>query len=107
MKAIITGSGGLIGSECVRLLSEQGWEVVGVDNDMQRRFFGAEGSTKATTEDLRQSYPLYRHHSIDVADRNAVRNLVEQERPNFIVHTAAQPSHDKAAEILYLDFDVT
>ena len=106
MKAIITGSGGLIGSECVRLLSEQGWEVVGVDNDMRRRFFGAEGSTKATTEALRQRYPLYRHHSIDVADRSAVRNLVEQERPNFIVHMAAQPSHDKAAEILYLDFDV-
>ena len=106
MKAIITGSGGLIGSECVRLLSEQGWEVVGVDNDMRRRFFGAEGSTKATTEALRQQYPLYRHHSIDVADRSAVRDLVKQERPNFIVHTAAQPSHDKAAEILYLDFDV-
>jgi len=106
MKAIVTGSGGLIGPECVRLLNEEGWEVVGVDNDMRRQFFGAEGSTKATVEDLLQRYPRYRHLSIDVADRNAVRELLEQERPNFIIHTAAQPSHDKAAEILHLDFDV-
>ena len=106
MKAIVTGSGGLIGSECVRLLSEEGWEVVGIDNDMRRLFFGAEGSTKGTVEDLRQRYPHYRHFSIDVADRNAVRDLLRQERPQFIIHTAAQPSHDKAAEILYLDFDV-
>ncbi len=106
MKAIVTGSGGLIGSECVRLLSEEGWEISGVDNDMRRRFFGAEGSTKATVEDLRRQYPRYQHSSIDVVDRSAVRDLVEQQRPDFIIHTAAQPSHDKAAEIAYLDFDV-
>ena len=106
MKAIVTGSGGLIGSECVRLLSEEGWEVIGVDNDMRSRFFGPEGSTKATVEGLRQRYRHYRHFSIDVADRSAVRDLLRQERPHFIIHTAAQPSHDKAAEIPYLDFDV-
>ena len=106
IKAIVTGSGGLIGSECVRLLTEEGWEVIGVDNDMRRRFFGAEGSTKATVEDLRQRYPHYQHFSIDVADRNAVRDLLREHRPHFIIHTAAQPSHDKAAEIPYLDFDV-
>ncbi len=106
MKAIVTGSGGLIGSECVRMLSEEGWEVIGVDNDMRRQFFGPEGSTKAIVEDLRQRYARYQHFSIDVADRGAVRDLVDQQRPRFIIHTAAQPSHDKAAEIPYLDFDV-
>ena len=45
MKALVTGSGGLIGSECVRQLSAEGWEVVGIDNDMRRQFFGEQGTT--------------------------------------------------------------
>jgi CDP-paratose 2-epimerase len=106
MKALITGSGGLIGSECVRLLGEQGWEIVGVDNDMRQFFFGAAGSTNETTAYLKQTVPAFRHQPLDIRDRQAVRDLFEAERPDFIVHTAAQPSHDKAASIPYEDFDV-
>jgi CDP-paratose 2-epimerase len=106
MKALITGSGGLIGSECVRLLGEQGWEIVGVDNDMRQFFFGAAGSTNETTAYLKQTVPTFRHQPLDIRDRQAVRNLFETERPDFIIHTAAQPSHDKAASIPYEDFDV-
>ena len=106
MKALITGSGGLIGSECVRLLSSEGWEVVGIDNDMRRVFFGDAGSTEGNTGNLKSAFPLFRHIPIDIRDRQAVRDLMERERPEFIVHTAAQPSHDKAAAIPYEDFDV-
>jgi len=106
MKAIITGSGGLIGSECVRLLSEEGWQIAGVDNDMRSQFFGPAGSTVSTVEELRQDYPQYRHIPIDIRDRQAVRELISAERPDFIIHTAAQPSHDRAAAIPYDDFDV-
>lgn len=106
MKALVTGSGGLIGSECVRLLSEQGWEVIGVDNDMRRQFFGEQGTTRPVIEELRRTLPCYRHFALDIRDRQAVRDLLEAERPQFIVHTAAQPSHDKAASIPYDDFDV-
>ncbi len=52
MKAIVTGSGGLIGSECVSVLCAEGWEVVGIDNDMRREFFGEKGSTRAVLQDL-------------------------------------------------------
>ena len=90
MKAIVTGSGGLIGSESVRLLSEQGWEVAGIDNDMRRRFFGTEGSTKIVAEELQRHYPSYRHFETDITDRSAIRDLFAQERPDFIVHAAAQ-----------------
>jgi len=105
-KALITGSGGLIGSECVRLLCEQGWSVIGADNDMRSQFFGPQGSTAAVVEDLKASLPSYRHFHLDIRDRQAVRDLFESERPDFIIHTAGQPSHDKAAAIPYEDFDV-
>jgi len=106
LKALITGSGGLIGSECVRFLSLQGWEVVGIDNDMRRVFFGDEGSTTGNTEALKSAFVQFRHVTTDIRDRQEVRNLMELERPHFIIHTAAQPSHDKAAAIPYDDFDV-
>jgi CDP-paratose 2-epimerase len=106
MKALITGSGGLIGSECVRQLSAAGWDVIGIDNDMRRQFFGEQGTTRAVVRELQASLPRYRHLAIDIRDRQAIRQLFESERPQFIIHTAAQPSHDKAASIPYDDFDV-
>ena len=106
MRALITGSGGLIGSECVRLLSEHGWDVTGVDNDMRRQFFGPQGTTAAVVEELKNAFPNYRHSPLDIRDRQGIRDLFEQERPNFVIHAAAQPSHDKAAGIPYDDFDV-
>ena len=105
-KALVTGSGGLIGSECARNLCAEGWSVVGVDNDMRSWFFGAAGTTALVVEDLIASNPQYSHRSIDIRDRQAVRDLVQAERPDFIIHTAAQPSHDKAASVPYEDFDV-
>lgn len=104
--AVITGSGGLIGSACVRLLHEEGWNVVGVDNDMRRQFFGDQGTTQPVVEELRATLPRYRHLDLDIRDRENVRELLKIERPDFIIHTAAQPSHDKAATIPYDDFDV-
>jgi CDP-paratose 2-epimerase len=106
MKAVVTGSGGLIGSECVRLLCEQGWTVVGIDNDMRREFFGEQGTTRPVVDELRATLPTYRHVMLDIRDREGVRNLFREEQPKFIIHTAAQPSHDKAASIPYEDFDV-
>ena len=105
-KALVTGSGGLIGSECVRLLCEEGWQVVGVDNDMRQVFSGPSGTTRPVVKELGRQLPNYRHLELDVRDRQAIRDLFQRERPDFVIHTAAQPSHDKAASIPYEDFDV-
>src|ERR1022692_2384494 len=105
-KVMVTGSGGLIGSECARLLAREGWNVVGVDNDMRQQFFGPAGTTRAVVRDLVDSVPGYRHFDLDIRDRQGVRDLFSGERPDFVIHTAAQPSHDKAASIPYDDFDV-
>ena len=106
MKAIITGSGGLIGSECVRVLTSQGWDVIGIDNDTRRVLFGGAGTTQPVIATLQQSAPSYRHAALDIRDRQAIRDPFETERPDFIIHTAGQPSHDKAAAIPYDDFDI-
>lgn len=106
MKALVTGSGGLIGSACVQRFAEQGWQVRGVDNNMRETFFGARGSTRASVHHHEATLRSYKHYWLDIRDRQAVRDLIQAERPDFIVHTAAQPSHDKAASIPYEDFDV-
>jgi CDP-paratose 2-epimerase len=105
-KVLVTGSGGLIGSECARLLAREGWNVVGVDNDMRQQFFGPAGTTQAVVRDMVDSVKGYSHSTLDIRDRQGVRDLMAAERPDFIIHTAAQPSHDKAASIPYEDFDV-
>jgi CDP-paratose 2-epimerase len=105
-KALITGSGGLVGSESVRFFSDLGWRVIGIDNDMRREFFGPSGSTAETVDRIQAEYPDYCHLNIDIRDRDAVRKVIHDEHPDLIIHTAAQPSHDKAAYIPYDDFDV-
>src|SRR5208337_3977813 len=69
-------------------------------------FFGAEGDTSWVLERLRRERPDYRHAALDIRARDGVLALVEELRPNLIIHTAAQPSHDRAAAIPFLDFEV-
>lgn len=105
-RALVTGSGGLIGSACATRLLEAGWAVTGVDNDLRAWFFGPAGSTAASIRGLRDRWPLYTHSGLDLRNRKAVAALLRGLRPEFIIHTAAQPSHDRAAAIPAEDFDV-
>ena len=106
--ALITGSSGLIGSESVRFFAGRGFDVVGVENDMRARFFGAEASTAAVTEQLRGEVEGFRHVDLDIRDREGVEGLFARHgrEIELIVHTAAQPSHDWAASDPHTDFSV-
>jgi len=104
--ALVTGSSGLIGSETVEYLDRHGWRVHGIDNNMRRDFFGAHGDTTWNLERLRADAKRFEHHELDVRDREAITRLVAELRPSLIVHAAAQPSHDLAAERPYDDFEV-
>ena len=107
--AVITGSGGLIGSEAAAHFADQGLDIVGVDNDMRQVFFGAEGSTAWNVERLTSELgSRYRHESIDIRDRAEVFRLFERLGASIglVIHTAAQPSHDWAAKEPLTDFDV-
>src|SRR5580698_6341805 len=103
---LVTGSCGLIGSEVTRYFARQGFSVTGVDNNHRAVFFGPEGDTSWALGQLQSEIPTYRHFSIDIRDRDAVLSLVGELKPSLIIHTAAQPSHDRAAAIPFLDFEV-
>ena len=106
--AIITGSAGLIGSETTKWFHEQGFDVIGIDNDMRAWFFGEQASTTPTREKLESSLKRYRHNNIDIRNTEALRVLFGQHGKaiKIIVHTAAQPSHDWAARDPFADFSV-
>lgn len=106
MKIVVTGSSGLIGSEAVAYFDAAGHSVLGIDNNMRRQFFGAKGDTTWNLQRLKASTRGFAHHSVDIRDRAAVLAFFRDERPGMVVHCAAQPSHDKAREIPFDDFDV-
>jgi CDP-paratose 2-epimerase len=104
--AVVTGSGGLVGSEAVAHLVEAGFDVIGMENDMRSRFFGASASTAATTQRLVGEYPAFRLLEIDIRDREAVERVYATEPVELTIHTAAQPSHDWAASDPHADFSI-
>jgi len=103
---LVTGSCGLIGSEVARSFARLGFSVTGIDDNHRAVFFGPEGDTSRVLAQLQSEIPGYRHAAIDIRDREAVLDLIGQLKPSLIVHTAAQPSHDRAAAIPFLDFEV-
>ena len=105
---IVTGSAGLIGSETVRRFARDGARVVGIDNDMRAKFFGAEASTGKIRDDLIANIRGYEHHNIDIRDAGAVTGLFKKHggQLDAVVHTASQPSHDWAARDPEMDFSV-
>ena len=105
-KLLVTGSSGLIGSEVVAGFSAVGWEVHGVDNNMRAEFFGPQGDTRWNLNRLLETHPSFHHHEADIRDRSALMGLLQTLRPDAVVHTAAQPSHDLAASRPFDDFDV-
>jgi CDP-paratose 2-epimerase len=106
--AIVTGSGGLVGSESVRHLVEAGWDVIGIENDMRARFFGPDASTARTTAELVATYPEFRSLDLDVRDAEGVERVFTRRSKHLelVIHAAAQPSHDWAARDPQTDFGI-
>lgn len=103
---LVTGSCGLIGSEVTRSFARLGFSPTGIDSNHRAVFFGPEGDTSWALGQLQAEIPAYRHMAMDIRDREAVLALMEELKPDLIIHTAAQPSHDRAADIPFLDFEV-
>jgi CDP-paratose 2-epimerase len=107
VKLLVTGSSGLIGSECVEYFHKLGWEVLGIDNNMRADFFGPDGDTTWNLHRMQAACPHFRHFSLDIRDRQGVLTFFEQNAPfDLVVHAAGQPSHDLAAKRPFDDFDV-
>ena len=106
MRVLITGSSGLIGSEALAHFDAQGAETIGVDNNLRADFFGPDGDTTWNLARLKEAYPRFRHIDMDIRDRQAMLDLFQIERPDVVIHCAAQPSHDLAARRPFDDFEV-
>jgi CDP-paratose 2-epimerase len=104
-KIIVTGSSGLIGSEVCVHFAGLGWKIHGIDNNQRAVFFGPSGDTRWNQHRLEKTIKDYTHHELDIRDRENVLKIIPEIKPDAIVHTAAQPSHDKAAAIPFDDFD--
>lgn len=105
-KIIVTGSMGLIGSEVSEYFLEKGWQVYGIDNNQRAIFFGLQGDNSSNKDRLAKYGDKYQLFSnIDIRDRQTILEIIPQVKPDAIVHTAAQPSHDRAASIPFEDFD--
>lgn len=102
---LVTGSSGLIGSEVCSYFGGLGYTVHGVDCNERAVFFGPGGDTRWNQRRLQETITDFHHHELDIRDRERVLALLEELRPGAIVHTAAQPSHDRAAAIPFDDFD--
>ena len=102
---LITGAGGLIGSEAVDYYCSQGFKVYGIENNQRQIFFGKKGSTLSRLSQLQMQYPTFKNFSIDIRDKNAILELFKTIKFDVVIHTAAQPSHDRAADIPFDDFE--
>ncbi len=93
---LVTGSAGLIGAESVRFFAAQGFDIVGIDNDMRRVFFGNEASTAWSRQRLEIEVKAYRHIDSDIRDAALMDKVFARYGGAVaaVIHTAAQPSHD-------------
>ncbi len=106
MKSIlVTGSSGLVGSEVCIHFANLGYHIHGIDNNQRAIFFGPNGDTRWNQARLTQAIKKFTHHELDIRNRSGISDLIKSIKPTIIVHAAAQPSHDKAAEIPFEDFD--
>lgn len=105
---IVTGAGGLIGSESVEFFCDKGFNVVGIDNDKRAYFFGKDASTKWNIQMLSDKYPDFKNHYIDIRDYEEILKVFKEYGSDIemVIHAAAQPSHDWAAKEPITDFSI-
>ena len=105
---LITGSCGLVGSEAAIFFSKKGFEILGVDNNARKFFFGPDGDISWIKKSLKKKIKNYNHYNIDIRNYNSLKKIFSKYRNQIklIIHCAAQPSHDWAKNKAFIDFDV-
>ena len=106
--AIVTGSSGLVGSEAVEFLSKKGFDVLGIDNNYRKFFFGKNGDTDWRKSQLIKKFKSFTHLNYDIRDFNKLKNIFLKNKKNIklIIHAAAQPSHDWAIKEPITDYSI-
>ena len=105
---VITGSGGLIGSESVKFLSKKFSKIIGIDNDMRSYFFGKSASVKKNISFLKSNYKNYLHYNLDIRNFLKLKKIFKKykKKITFVIHCAGQPRHDWAAREPFVDYSI-
>ena len=105
---IITGSSGLVGSESVDFFCNKGFDVIGIDNNLRKTFFGKEASTTWVKNKLIKKHKNFKNYNIDIRSIGSLEKIFKNFKKNIslIIHCAAQPSHDYGKDFPILDFNV-
>ena len=105
---IITGSTGLVGSEAVNFFCDKGFDVVGIDNNLRRFFFGNDGSTLWIKNKLLKRNKKFKNFNVDIRNTENLKKIFKKYSKNtaLIIHCAAQPSHDYGKKFPVIDFNV-
>ena len=106
--ALITGSCGLVGSESSLFFSKKGFQILGVDNNSRKSFFGPDGDITWLKNKLKKQIKEYNHFSVDIRNFKSLEKIFRKykKKINVIIHAAAQPSHDWAKNKPFIDFDI-
>ena len=104
---LVTGSSGLIGSEVVTHFSQSGWTVHGVDNNMRADFFGPGGDTRWNTLRLKDQFPSFHHHELDIRDRAGVDRWLALGVERVIIGTAALKDPELKARMAKMGLELT
>ena len=105
---LITGSSGLVGSESVNFFSKKGFDVIGIDNNLRKFFFGNEASNNQIKNNLLKHNKKFKNYNTDIRNYSSLEKIYKKYKKNIhlIIHCAAQPSHDYAKNFPILDFNV-
>ena len=105
---LITGSSGLVGSESVNFFSKKGFDVIGIDNNLRKFFFGNDGSTHWVKNNLLKNNKNFKSFNLDIRNYNGLKKIFKKYKKNIslIIHCAAQPSHDYGKNFPKIDFNV-
>ena len=106
--AIVTGSTGLVGSEAVNFFHDKGFDVIGIDNNLRKFFFGKNGSTSWLKTQLLKRNKNFKNYNLDIRNMVGLKKIFKRYSKSIsvIIHCAAQPSHDYGKKFPFLDFNV-
>lgn len=105
---LITGSCGLVGAESAKFFCRKGFDVIGIDNNYRKFFFGIDGDTNWVKKNLLKRHKNYKHFNYNILNYSALEKIFIKYKKSIklIIHAAAQPSHDLAKTIPLTDFKV-